>query len=786
MPSWIPAFHFVPAEQKLTKEWCDKIVGHYVHQNHLINLLRDKNVDEIEGYANGDFDLKPFKKMFRSLRAQMSQQGHPNIDQKSLDALDTTGITWERVALIPPKLNAAIGNLQKIPIEISATCVDPLAQKKKKEDLEFLRNKPLMEDAMQGLYDQLNLGKVDMGATKYGSRPFTSLPLDLDIEDDDEFMMFANLIYNLAPESAFEVILQEWGRLKKLDQIRLMEIRDHYKFAVSVHRAFGNKMTGLPDAEYIYPGDVETDGSRLPDYSDNTIRRIPMQVTPFELFNYFPDEICDEDELERIVNGGIANNQGWETQGYCGCNKLNNQNRGNWGTFKMRLDYIEVKSVDSAMIGTKTTKRGSYQYFTKDKKNCTGKIWGQNTYCFYWLRNTKYFFGIDRLDFAHREKGNEAYTTFSTNIYRSQEKSAVELSIGENKKAQIADIKLQHSVIMSSPPGKVIDMKYIRAAIESLTEEMGQYTQKDLLDYAMEKNIHIIDTEGFENKQTGQYLPVRDLPGGLKNDIEGYYRVILEANAKIDMFTNINPQLTGQAANPEGLVGLQKLLVNASLNGLFYVNVAIQSQYEKLYNLLAFYIKQAIDNGGASRKAIENIIGTNKVDIIDNMKDIPVHQIGVKITLGQREEERAEFKREIALMRRERIIDAAAEYYILNTPNPKDAMLLAAMFQRKYDKRQDAIREQQAAAQQQMIEQQGKNVLANTQEQAKADAALIQEEGKVEAQLMQLGAQLGLNRDQVNGMIKRALQQERQAAQTEKAVKSIYAKQNAVMQEPLI
>lgn len=786
MAQFIPAFHFVPAANKLKKEWWDKVVGHYIYQNNLTNLLWGKNIKDIEGYSTGDFDLTPYKRMFRSLRAQMSQQNNPNVPKEVWDKLDTTGISWERVAPLPPKLNAAIGNLQKIPIEISATCVDPLAQRKKKEDLEFLRNKPLMEDALQPLYDSMNLGKVDLGPTKYGSRPFTSLPMDLDIEDDDEFMMFANLIYNLAPESAFEVVLQEWGRIKKLDQIRLMEIRDHYKYGISSNRGFGNKMTGLPDAEYIYPGDISTDGSILPDFSDNIVRIIHKTVTPLELFNYFPDEICDEEQLEEIVSGGIVNNGGWQTQGYCGCNSSRDKvNQSDWGTFKMRLEYLEVKSVDSAMIATKRHKSGDYQYFTNDEKKCTGKIWAQNTYCCYWLRNTKYFFGMDRLDYAHREKGNETYISFSTNIYKSQEKSAVELSIGENKKMQIADIKLQHSVIMSSPPGKVIDMKYIRNAIESLTEEMGQYTQKELLDYAMEKNIHIIDTEGFENKQVGQYLPVRDLPGGLKNDIEGYYRVILEGNAKIDMFTNINPQLTGQAANPEGLVGLQKLLVNASLNGLFYVNVAMLTQYTCLYTLLGTYIKEAIDKGGSPKKAIENIIGTNKVEVIDNMQDIPKHQLNLKISLGQREEERAEFKREVALMRRDRIIDAAAEYYILSTPNPKDAMLLAAMFQRKYDKRQDVIREQTLAAQQQAVETQGQNAIANTQAKTQGDAALIQEEVRGEAQLMQLAAQLGLNAAQVDGLIKRQLQADRLAGQTEKAIKSLYAKQNFELQQPL-
>lgn len=168
------------------------------------------------------------------------------------------------------------------------------------------------------------------------------------------------------------------------------------------------------------------------------------------------------------------------------------------------------------------------------------------------------------------------------------------------------------------------------------------------------------------------------------------------------------------------------------------------------------------------------------------MQDVPLHQIGIIISLGQREEERAAFKLEVARMRSEGKINAAGEYYILNTPDPKDAMLLAAMFEKKYDKRQDMIRQQNNEAQQKIVEQQGQNVMANTQQQTQGKAALIQEQAKAEAQLMQLGAQLGLNAAQVDGMIKRAIQNDRLQGATDKSLKTVYAKQNAEQQQPLV
>ena len=783
MAKFIPSFHFQPANDKLKPEFCSEVVNFYYYNNYRKNLLDGKDVEEIDGFADGNYDLRRFRTMFRSMREQLRAEGNPNITKADLQKLDKTGIQMSRVALIPPKLNSGIATQQKIPIEIMATCVDALAQKKKQEDLDFLRNKDKMKEALQPLYDSMNLGDVDLGETKHSSIPFTGMPMDLDVEDEEEFRVFANMIYNLAPESAIETILQAFSDFKRLVQIRLLETRDQYKYAVSVNKGFGDKNTGLPNIEYLHPSSMETDYSCLPDYSDNTIRIIYHRVTPMELFKYFPNEICDEDHLEKIINfNGKAGE--WGT-GYCPCNNYSRQEKGTWNNFKMTLCEIEVKSVDSVMIAQRP--KSKFKYFTTDEKKCTDKVWAQNTYTFFWLPNTKWFFGIDRLGFAHRSKGSEIYTGFSTNIYRSQTISAVEHCIGENIKAQMADLKLQFEIIMSKPPGVVIDMKYIRNVIDGLTEEGDKYTMKELVDKATESNIHIIDTEGFENKQQGgQYLPVRDLPGGLKDSILGYYKVRFEADRNISAYLSVNDQLTGQAATPEGLVGLQKLLLSSSINGLYYITEAIQTQYQSLFNVWTYYIQKAIEAGGAAKKAIENIIGSRKVEILRGLDAVPIHQIGIKITLGQREEEKAENKLQWQLLQQQGVLNEADIYEITHTVNPKDVAWLIAVKQNRWQKRQEKMKLAQMEAQKQIVEQQGQNQIQQTQAAGQNQLQAINAEGGVEARLMTLANQLNLTQKQTDALIKRKLQFERIQQQTEKAVKTIQANQNAKQQEALV
>lgn len=781
MSKFIPHFHF--ESNKLSREWAWECVNYYWYNSQKRNLLEGKDITEIEGYSAGDFSLRPFRTMFRSMRNQMLAEDNPNVSKEDIRKLDKLGIQMTRVPLIPSKLNSGIATQQKIPIEISATCLDALAQKRKEEDLTFLRNKEKMAETLQPVYDSLNLGEVDLGETKYSSVPFTGMPMDLDVEDDEEFRIFANMIYNLAPESAIETILQSFVELKKLTQIRLLETRDQYKFGVSCHEAIADKNTDLPSIEYVFPGDMYTDYSALPDFSDNTIRIRSHRITPLELFKYFPNEICDEEQLENIVN--FNGGKGDWSNGYTCCNNSSKVDKNSWNTYRMNLLKVEVKSVDNAMIAQRP--KSKFKYFTNDETKCTERVWAQNTYTFYWLQNTKWFFGIDRLGFAYRSKGSEIYSAFSTNIYKSQEVSAVENCIGENIKAQMADIKLQHEIIMSSPPGKIIDMKYIRNVIEGLSDEMNQYTEKTILDKGFESNVWMIDTAGFEDRQQqGQFLPVRDLPGGLKDSILGYYKVRFEADRNISQYLSINDQLTGQSVSPDMLVGTQKLLLSASINGLDYVREAIISQYQSLFNIWAFYIQEAIRKGGAGKKAIENIIGSRKIDILRGLDDVPLHQIGIIIKLSQREEERAQNEQELQRLRQAGILNAADIYEIRNTDNPKDAAWLIAVKENRWQKRQENMKREAMAAQQQLAETQGQAMLQNTEAQTQGKIHQIGAQVKGEAELMKLSDQLGLNQEYTKNMMKRMLQKERISQQTDKAIRTIFANKEAKEQEAFV
>ena len=762
MSKFIPSFHtsFSPSE-KLTSEWCNEAIQYCWYNSNNKTLLHDKNIEEINQYASGQFDMTPFKRMFKSLRKSLDEKNrNNNIKIASLvPEQDTTGLDWSCYAIIPPKINSARAIIDKIPEEISVTALDPLAAKKKQDDITFLKNRPAIKNDLQEIADNLDIGEVDLGSTKYSAVPYSDDPYGFDLNEPDELEVFVNLLYSLDVEAAFETALQIIWELKKVKQVRSLETRDQFYYGVSVNRVFESSMTGLPDVEYVHPNNVACEDSDLPDFTDNQHRFIASRVTPLQLMNYFGDEIQGKDALDNIIND--------KKNGY-GIKNNNKQSIpfSQFDKFKVDLIYCEVKTVDWIGVSQNPKSKKGFKSFTDDGKRDGGKLWGQNTIRFYWLKNTKYFFDIDRLPFANRKKGQETFQNFSTNIFRSQERSCVENCIGENKKGQVADLKLQFAVLQSLPAGKYIDIRPMRNALTALKQENNDYTIESLLTLLFERNTMIGDTEGFDGKNDGQFKPFYDIAGGLKSEVEGYIRIMADANRNIELYSGINQTLTGgQTPHPDALVGVQKLQLSAGLNALNYATEAIQHQCQQIGYLLANHVKMAIEKGGDAKKFIVNMIGSQKANVIDGLEELPKHMIGVKIKINQREEERLKFEQSLYTLRAKGVVSTADEFMLNNISNPTDKYRLLAIKEKQFMKREEKRLQDEAQQRQQLMEQQGQNAVAAANAVTDGKIKEVYAKGDVDSKIKTLAHQLGLSAAQFKAVVDRQQQADRQAGQ---------------------
>lgn len=771
--SFIPSFHRYPASYKLTPAWWKEANQMCWFHGNCRGLLDFKNVNEIETYAAGNYSMKPYRMMFKSQRKALLEANQNNTDNYLYNP-DMPIDGFGQTPLINVKLNSARALVSKIRLDVEVKAQDPLAIRKKEEDMAFIRNKPKLESQLNEVADQMGIDKVDIGTTQHSAERYSDSPYGLDLNEPDELTVFDTLLYNLGVEAALASAIDGFSEIKNLKQIKDLEIRDQFYYGVSAHFAFQSAITGLPDAEYCYPGDLMCPFSDLPDKNDNPFRFMRKRVTVLELLNYATD-VC-EDELWDIINAPVT--------GYCACNKRDPIRENEFNSYKVNLVLCMVKSVDYVGIAP-LNKKSKFTYIVTDPEEaskCTTKVYAQNTYYCWWLENTAYYYGIDKLGFAHRQEGQESFQGFPVDVYESQKKSAVELSIGENKKAQIADIKMQHAIIMSLPAGRYIDLKFLRGALAGLTDEGNKWTMNDLLTLVLEKNTLIGDTQDFDDtKNGGQFKPIIDIPGGLKTEIIGYMQVIADANAKISTYTGINENLIGQKT--EELVRNNQAAINAGLTALQYVQDAIAAQYQKLFSNWANVIRDCIERGGKSKEAIVNLIGSKQVNLINSLEDLPLHSMGIKVALLQDENWEARFNAELNKNEINNVIDTVDVYMLESVKSPKQRFGLLAVKIKQWKKRMEKQRQEDFAQQQAMVQAQGQNQQNAVLAKSQGEIEKIYKQGEVNAHILQLASQLGIQASQMDFLGKKALQQDRGNDQLNKSVKTLETKQELNNQE---
>lgn len=779
---------FVDPAEKAKPEWVLTCLKDFYQFGGALSMLDGKDVAEIFLYAAGNHDTKFCQDMFKGAeggrneqKEGLKQQGYNSIREK---VVSLKGIDFEPLGILQQPLGAAVATLQKGLTYISCRAIDGLATTKREKDLERLRNRPAFEARLQPVKEKLGVA-IDPPGTDHNSKTVDIASLGLDPSKPDELNLYTDLFYKLRPESAIEVALYALSYVTEFKKKIDLERRDHVYFGCSANRSYHSQITGLPSFDYLFPGNVYLPPSDLPDAADVPFKYVLETFDAEKMMNTFGDQGITED----IVIGVFE--QHWASQG-----KPVKWSEASEGDKRagVPVAYFEWKSFDVIRVLSRTTASGrkdnslvpfSYRLNREEKPgDVIEQKFPQQTHFAYWVPMTDRVLKHGRLEGSFRAPGRESLSPWSINTYRSKVKSDVELCRTIVKDAQRAYTKLQHSLISAKPKGSYIDLKFLRRAAEGLAAVDPSITVTSLLTLWAQDNIMIGDTEDMDGVQDGNFKPFQEVPGGLSSEIGEYLLVIKDCNDRIAKLTGINDALTGQTpGNADQLVGIQKLLLQSSLNSLHYAQKAIKSQTDKVFTCWVPLIQWICDTKNkqtASRKALENIIGSEKLEIITELDNLPLHHFGIEIDDAPNEEQQQELKMELFDLVKNDRLDYSDYYAIKRIFNYKDAQaLLAIKEKKKAAEKQQAMMEQlQVANQRQaMIEQSKLNVAQITSQ------GEVQEE-QVKAALQQFLAQF--NRD-TQVMLRKLINEAdiaKKGMQGDQAVQKLLAKKNLDAQTP--
>lgn len=780
--------HFIDPEKKNSR-WAAYMMDDYYRFGGAVSMLHGKKIQEINQYYSGDQSVNKYKKMFRRMAKEMELkvQNEGNGMLGDIGIKDITGIEWESLGILANPMSSVHNTIQKIPLYVKATAIDSLAEEKKQKDYEFIKNRPALDKDLGKFSEALKI-RIDSPAAENNAESVDISNFDLNPQKEDELNFYMSMFYKLRPESAFEATLLALAYTQKLKEVRDLEGKDQLKFARSANRAYFSDITGLPMIDYLDPAMVYTPESEYNDYHDVSHKYIKINMTMEQFMDACGNDM-NEVEAQHIFDYWFKSQK--LSMRWTHMDKVQRR------AATIPVIYMEFKSWDVRKFHTKLGRSGNthhelvdYDYTLRFSRNHPDKAlrgkpkdptpeefiekkYIQNTYCGYWLHfYPEMLFKYKKLEHGEREAGKEALSTFSINTYRTKDKSDTELAMPLVDDAQRAYFKMQHCIIMSKPRGSFVDMKYVRNAVANMIASGDDYklSVRDIMTLYSENNILIGDSEGIdpEEQQSGA-RPFYDIPGGVGDEINGYLMIINDAMQKIGKLTGTDG-LTNQTPNPEGLVGLQKLMLQNSQNSIYYVINAMRFQTEQVFKTWASQVQYILKHRGtASYRAIEAIIGSYKVKVLEDLHTIPSHQFGIMVENVPTEQEQAELNAVLQEMLVSDRINLSDWVTIRRVFNWKDAQQLLAIRERKRreEKREEMQIMNQAMLQGVQMEQEGK--LQNTnigaqatiqKEKIKSDTTKWQKsfEANVQQQLAKL-----------NGQIKDILQERRAQHQKDKA-----------------
>lgn len=729
---------FVNVKSK-DKKWAREAIRDYYFNYSCHRITGKKDVSLIRSYATGNQSIAPIKKSLFSI-IDSKVLGH-SVDQQTgqrrkIKKQDLTGINWVAVGVLTNILNAAKARIKRKGIAPHCTAIDPLGRNKVNEDLLHLKTRKFREADMKEFSHKMRMNMTVDNKMKNGEAVVDIEKVDLDPQQDDELNLYKEMFYKLKIENALETLLTYDEYINCMNEVKDKVTDDQYELGVSGYRRFMNKITGLPDAQYLDPQFIRAPYSVSGDWKDVPFVYTEEEKTFEEVLKCFGDELKTDKEIGDLFDR------------ICICRKLkmrwndilaDPKKRREIAHIMVPIIYMEWKSWDGMRILEKKTKNGrsitdvrGIEYDTDDANKKTYSKWVQNTYGAYYIECADQVLGFYKLDNTYRAPGNPAMSDWSICIRRSAEVSPVELSIPFVDDWHRAFFKFQHALLKSRTAGIQFNFAHLHNALDNLKDDT--LSTMDLVTMLFQENVLFTDSGAGVDEITNN-PPFSVIPASNITDMIAFIQIMQSSRQQIREILGIPQVIEGIQPNPKDPVATTKLAVEGSLNSTFHIDKTIKYTIEDGLRYTSGLIQEILNpknKDTAPYKSLVAFAGRHKASVIESMKEIPAHQFGIMIEDFPSDREMQLTEQILLSLFNRKEIDVGDLFAIKRLINYKEAEALMVLRSRK--KELQRREELKAAAQ-----------LDMAKEQMKLQYAQITSGGEVQEEKIRSATMLKIN-----------------------------------------
>ena len=604
-----------------------------------------------------------FHKLRMYARGEQSVQKYKN--ELAING-DTSylNLDWTPVPIVPKFVDIVVNGMSNRLFDVKVEAIDDLAQGRKKDYREEIEK------------DMLARPMLELIQEKTGVNGFVNDPSSLP-DSDEELELHMKLSYKQKIEVAEEKALEAILNINDFELTKRRVDEDATVLGVSSVKHSFNAHEGVK-VEYVDPSNMIWSPTEDPNFDDCYYFGEVKNVNITELKKI--DSNLTQEDIKEISKLSAK----WDAyQGIRGGYKTDN-----FDSNTATLLYFCYKTDKNIIYKVKENANGGKKAIKKDdsfnppkteqarfvKRSKRIDVWYEGVL----VLGTNYVLKWDLMKNMVRPKSGiqktyAPYIVSAPKMYRGQIDSLVKRMIPFSDQIQLTHLKLQQVIQKMIPDGVYLDLDGIASvdlgngSTYDPNEALSMYFQTGSV-----VGRSLTDDGEFNNAK----VPVTELTSSGSN--AKISSLITMYNHHLQMIrdvTGINEARDASMPDSKTLVGVQKL---AALNSNTATRHILQSGINlvnKLVTAVSYRLSDVLEYSEMKESFI-NIIGRKAMDVIEEIKDLHIHDFGIEIELHPDEEEKNMLEQNIQQSLQGDKIDLDDAIDIRNVKNIKLANML--------------------------------------------------------------------------------------------------------------
>lgn len=657
-------------------------------------------------------------------------------------------IKFYPLPILEPLVNSIVEDTVKNPPRAELRAEDPTAINEKKEDIERLKNRGILErdrtELQQRAFGPDSQYKMPYDKFKGNVEDFDEMGLDENDPDDVNFYQknYQRLWFEIGGQSLINNVL----KTNQFDKSTIRKlVKDVFWAKAVCCQAYVDQITGEIKYKYIDPQICRGIFGESNDGKDDISRGWEDSVTVTEFLEKIGNDFdwekcwkhllwginyCNNMKFTGFIRGGVTydccGDPVWMER--IGCSGVEASATLDWSMaymYKVYLGYIEFRTIEATSTKLINRKDPSYieyvpySYELKKKKMKEGydkkSNYQQQWYCSYYLATSaasQYLYKYQKVYYQRITGANDEYSNGTLCYYQEEGKSAVEISKTYIQTANFTFYRMLWVIYKAKPDADEFVYEELLQLAGNVQRQFPQNgtaaaTPKldtiltDLIKTMRQKHVRIRTYPRIDGKPVNTIYPIEKKgSGGLDPIAISMQAVTMWAETQIAQKIGINPMRLGQNPPPRESTDSEQATIAASFATTGYMYRMIQYLKEHLAIVTLNYAQDIITyKDSMPYKWIKTILGNESFEALKSIEDFAAHRFGIYVDDYNTEFDRQKLLQAADIALQQKTLTLTQWAIVTQTTNPKLGFKILAHLELKTKKkeRRQALQDQQIA-----------------------------------------------------------------------------------------